>query len=491
MDTAFDHVLDGRLPPATHILGVSPPMLGLHHLTDQYLVDGLTAGEGCVVVTTDRNASSIVSAVDGQLTDAELETLGIVDVTSTSPEPDAIPYHLEVVNSPAELTGIGIAINKLFKRFQDRGVNSYRLVIDSVSTLLVYGEFARVYKFLHTVLNQVGEADGTSVSLLAGDTGQNELAKLEALYDDIIEVRNDDQPVYRVHGRHGSEEWNPFPTALPHKRETAHTKPATSSAITATDIVQTIPPSPDSLQAIIEGIANARLTLTLCNVQSGTEDARRALEPYFERLNVTIRTATLSTELPTDIALLHRGADTLAISGISDLYTAISADLFDRGGMETDVGRPDVLEHARRNTFTVTDGSKLELVRISRLIETRALRIGDGTLHTGFQRLSRINDDFDTWHLYEEIANAGVTVHLYGEPGEVPEPELFTLHTATDGELPESWFVVYDGNGEDAQKMMELCQESDPERYRGFWTHDPAVTDIATSYLETTYVGDD
>lgn len=57
--------------------------------------------------------------------------------------------------------------------------------------------------------------------------------------------------------------------------------------------------------------------------------------------------------------------------------------------------------------------------------------------------------------------------------------------------MPEPWFVVYDGTGEDAQKMMELCRETGPERDRGFWTHDPTVADIATSYLKTTYVGDD
>lgn len=227
------------------------------------------------------------------------------------------------------------------------------------------------------------------------------------------------------------------------------------------------------------------VALTLRN-HTGSDGLVDEFREYFGRFDVAVRAATLSTDTPTTMAILHRGADALATSALSELDAAIGLEALETDDLAA-VPRPDVLEHLDWDQYAIEDGTKLEVVRISRLIGTRALEAGRGTLHAGFQRVDRIRDERNTRDLYERIAGTDVTVHLYGRPGDVPNEELYRLHTVEGGELAESWFVVYDGAGRDARKAAELCEETGPERYTGFWTYRPAVVDAAASYLDATY----
>lgn len=476
--------------PGTHLLGRSPPFVGLQHVTMQYVASGLETGDGCVLVSTNKTAGRVVDTLGDRTTAANFDQLGIVDATRQDPADVTAPCRLESVTSPADLTGIGIAINKLLESLYASDVDGYRVVIDSVSPLLVYADFERVYKFLHAVTNQVDVVDGTSIMLISDDTEQAELHKLESLFDGNIEVRDaDDDPEYRVSWHSGTTDWRPLPIE---SRATGGDISSTSSAGTdrsrasATD--DSVPAlwTADSLHEMITTMEAEQLTLTLCNYTGGAEQ-KAELREYFTRFNVAVRTATLSTETPTNAALLHQGSDVYATSSVSDIVAALNFEGLDTGTDLTSVVQPDVLRYVHRNEYTIEDGSKLELVRICRLIETRALDAGTGTIHAGFQRVDRLDDEFHTRELYEAIAEAGVRVHLYGAPGDLPNEELYTLHTGETDELTTAWFVVYDGGGRDALKAAEVCEETSPDRYSGFWTYRPGIVDAVESYLRTTY----
>jgi hypothetical protein len=242
--------------------------------------------------------------------------------------------------------------------------------------------------------------------------------------------------------------------------------------------------SPASLREIIDAVEATGLTLTLCNAGDGVDET---LRDYFDRLNVTVRTATLSTDTPANVALLHRGSDVFAVSSVGDLDAAIRVNTLDTEADPSSIDAPELLNVVHRDEYSVEEGTKLELVRISRLIETRALGTGDGAIHTGFQRLNRIDDELHTRDVYERIAQAGVTTHLYGRAGHVPNEEWYSLHTADAGELADAWFVVFDGDGQDVRKGALVCEETTPGRYTGFWTYQPDVVDATLSYLEATY----
>jgi hypothetical protein len=452
-------------------------MLGLTGLTTEYVARGLESGAGCIVVTTDRTVGSVASSLAEHTSSSAFRRLGVVDATGQEPDPDSVPCRVESVSSPADLTGIGIGLSKLLETLYADDVPEFRVTVDSISSLLVYAGFDRVYQFLHTVRTRVDDLDGSSVFLLSADTDRDQVAKFETLFDGRIEVREaGDAPEYRIRGAVGSDDWR----VLPGDDSWSDAADVTGGDEAAGAVLD----SPASIHEMIETVEAAGLTLTLCNYD-GDDDLATALRSYFGRHNVDVRTATLSTETPANVALLHRGRESLAASDVSALATAVGDGDDDSPSAGA---RPAVIDHVHRNEYAVADGTKLELVRISRLMESRALGTGRGTLHAGFQDVSRVDDDLGTRRLYERIAGSDVDVHLYGRPGEVPRESYDALHTAETGELVDSWFVVYDGGGRNARKGALVCEETAPGRYTGFWSYQPSLVDAVTGYLERTYV---
>jgi len=470
------------LAPGTHLLGVSPPMTGLRQLGYRYAGAGLTAGEATVVVTTDRDATAVAEAIDSL---APIETLGIVDATDRDPEPDAVPCRLESAGSPADLTGIGIGVVDLIEEFHESGADRYRLLVDSVSSLLVYSAFERVYRLLHSLTNHLSAAGGTSLSLLTSGVDDQAGSRLEGLADGVIELRESPDPQIRVRGLGGSGEWQPF-DAEPIADERSSDPAVEAGSGSDGAAVPAAFEEPASLAVLIDAMATAGYTLTIANYDGG-DDVLAEIREYMERLNVSTRTATLSTDWPANAALLHRGEDVLAATPVAELHNAIGLEAIEADAELLAGVTPELLEHVHRSEYAVENGGKIEMVKISRLVETRALETGAGELHTGFQRIDRVADELGTRQLYESIAEAGVEVHLYGEPGSVPREELYTLHTGADPELSESWFVVHDGADQAARKAALVSEERAPGRYTGFWTYQPELVDSVTGYLTATY----
>lgn len=445
----------GPLAPGTHLLGEGPPMVGLQRLGYRYAAEGLSAGEGTVVVTTDRDATTVAETI-GAL--GPVDTLGIVDATDREPDPETVSCRLDSAGSPADLTGIGIGIVDLLEAFHEAGVDRYRVLIDSVSSLLVYSTFERVYRLLHTVTNQLSAAEGTSLSLLTSGVDDQAGSRLEGLVAGVIELRDRPELQIRVRGLDGPGKWQSF-TDEPIAADLGET--AVGAEQVRTTGGETVPAAftaPESLGVLIDAMATAGYTLTVANYD-GPDEILAEIREYMDRLNVSVQTATLSTDQPANVVLLHRGEDVLAATPVAELHNAIGLEALEADAELTAGVSPAVLEYVHRSEYAVENGGKLEMVKISRLIETRALETQAGALHTGFQRIDRVADELGTQQLYENIAAAGVDVHLYGKAGSVPNEELYTLHTGDDPELAESWFVVHDGAGEPARKAALVSEE--------------------------------
>ena len=135
--------------------------------------------------------------------------------------------------------------------------------------------------------------------------------------------------------------------------------------------------------------------------------------------------------------------------------------------------RPAVFTRLRDNYFESAD--KRRMVMASRIVEFRAWNVGSGTLHAGFQQLSKLDHQPD---VYRNLAATDVDVHVYGEPDREPLPELdLTVHRNDDEEVTRHWWVAYDGNGDDERKIALLAQERGPNAFYGFWTEQPRIVD--------------
>ena len=92
------------------------------------------------------------------------------------------------VASPADLTGVGICLSK---GYDHHGTGGDRCVlIDNLSTLLIYSDVGRIYRFLSMINSRIAEVGDTTVQLLDADAiSSKDKNKLFQLFSTIIQVR--------------------------------------------------------------------------------------------------------------------------------------------------------------------------------------------------------------------------------------------------------------------------------------------------------------
>jgi len=223
----------------------------------------------------------------------------------------------------------------------------------------------------------------------------------------------------------------------------------------------------------------------LCLFNTDPADSiRRDLATYFATQNVRITDGRTASGAPENIAVLSNTSEVLAVLHTSTLKALLEDVPTGSGDFGiTDINYESVLAPLKETTFTSHDTE--QLLYASREIEDRARRLGQGTIHTGFQRCSVMTEQRA---IYTDLARRGVSVHAYGVPDATP-PDLGSgqVHAVSTDEIAQTWFVVFDGGGSDAQKSALLAQEHDENAFYGIWTYDPRFVDHVLAHLTQTY----
>ncbi|WP_324665798.1 DICT sensory domain-containing protein [Haloarcula sediminis] len=238
------------------------------------------------------------------------------------------------------------------------------------------------------------------------------------------------------------------------------------------------------LRQLIEFIQTLEKELALFNIDSSDYIDQQLVE-YFDTQNVRICSYRTTSGMPSDIAVLSTEDDVLEIISVDTLRELV--DSIQPGSTAvgvTDAEYDVILGHLKETTFTSYDTE--QMLYASREIEDRARRVGKGTVHAGFQRCSIMADQRS---IYTDLSEQGLDVNAYGVP-DVPKPNLGggQLHTVETDEIAKTWFVIFDGAGDTAQKSALIAEERDTNTFYGFWTYDAKIVDSALDYLERTYV---
>jgi DICT domain-containing protein len=147
------------------------------------------------------------------------------------------------------------------------------------------------------------------------------------------------------------------------------------------------------------------------------------------------------------------------------------------------------LTDVRDSILTVTDKQKFLLIQISREIEAMALTAGEGVLHSGFQYLSRLDDERETLAAHERLGDADLDVHVYGAPDADPIDYPGVDCDGDDGEeITHSWFVVFTTDRDGPREAALVAHEREPEHWDGFWTFDPELVAEVEAYVESAYL---
>ena len=233
-----------------------------------------------------------------------------------------------------------------------------------------------------------------------------------------------------------------------------------------------------SLSELVAGVEDHEKRLTVFNAD---EDVVADLREHFSDRNVVVAAEATVSGRPGQFVTLGDGDGVIAATDLDGLRERIDRKSVPIG-VEDSPYRP-ILDELDETMFT--SWSIDQILAATREIEDRAFRVGEGRLDSGFQTVSTLAGETD---VYERLGERGVDAHAYAVPDEEPPPhDHFTLHVERAAEIETSWFVVFDGGGDDDQKCALLAEERGPREFYGFWTYDTATVDWLVDYLETTY----
>ena len=181
--------VDG-LPPGS-ILVSGPPMTGKYELLLRFVVEGDRRGDGGLVVTTNDSARSIRADIE-DATGEMSASLRMVDCVSEQRSTGGrLPKdRVEYVNSPGDMTGVGIGVSEQLRRFAEEGTERTRVVFDSLSTLLLYSDSETVFRFLHVLTGRIDDIDAIGLFTIDPTTHDEQtVGTLKQVFDGAVEIR--------------------------------------------------------------------------------------------------------------------------------------------------------------------------------------------------------------------------------------------------------------------------------------------------------------
>ncbi|OKY78567.1 MAG: KaiC-like protein ATPase [Candidatus Methanohalarchaeum thermophilum] len=178
----------------TNILFTAPPLSGKNAFSRNFFYQGLKDNEGCVYVTTTEETNSILKWFK-ENKEVDLDEFeghfGIVDCVTKSQELSEIKgKSIKYASNPGDLTDIGVKISSFLKDFyKSDDLDGIRLIIDTISVILMYSNVKTVFRFLHTFSGRIRSTDAVALYILEeGDHDRKTIQTLKQLVDLSLEA---------------------------------------------------------------------------------------------------------------------------------------------------------------------------------------------------------------------------------------------------------------------------------------------------------------
>ena len=235
-------------------------------------------------------------------------------------------------------------------------------------------------------------------------------------------------------------------------------------------------------------------TLVFANRKRANQTLVDILTDMFDDQEVTV-VVDRDEDIPDDQLVVIRDGRKVAQSSLNEFIDTIilaNEELYTSEPDEIPAERiPDVIKALEDVTFEIDatqspNKVKLLLIVMSRYIEARALRSAEGTLRTGFQKISRLRDERGTKAVYRQLGESPVETHVYGVVDWIPPEELvLTVHGGDSSSYRDHWFVVFDPPADSSEEGMGLLAEKiDNNRWRGTWSSDEEFVDALDDYID-------
>ncbi|NUB91259.1 recombinase RecA [Haloterrigena sp. SYSU A558-1] len=202
-----DVLPDADIEPGTNLLIAGPPLTGKREIAFDILASGANRGNGSIVVTTKDSADKVLETFTGSLEAGVDPDVGIVDCVTkqrgigTVDDDPRIKY----ASSPVDMTGIGIKLSEFLQEFYEgHGLTENRVLLHSVSTLLMYSDLQTVFRFLHVFTGRIQSADAMGLYVIDSTAHDDQtMNTLKQLFDAVIELEepaDGEEPEIRTAG---------------------------------------------------------------------------------------------------------------------------------------------------------------------------------------------------------------------------------------------------------------------------------------------------
>ena len=213
LDDVLPSPLFGAVDPGTNILVAGPAMSGKRQLVLRALAQGASDGDGSVIVTSRDPAEDVIEEFQGYLTDTDVY-LRVIDSVSSQGGNGQGSDVVHSVNSPGDLTGIGIEFSEIARNAESSGVDDLRIGFDSLTPLLMYVELQRLFRFLHVFTSQIQSRDWLGLFAIDPDSHDEQVVNtISQLFDGMIEIRLPDDGGRQIRARgitSSPTDWVPF-----------------------------------------------------------------------------------------------------------------------------------------------------------------------------------------------------------------------------------------------------------------------------------------
>ncbi|MEF8774165.1 MAG: recombinase RecA [Halobacteriales archaeon] len=199
-----DVLPETRVDPGTNLLVSGPPMVDKRRIALEVLSAGAKRGDGSVVVTTKDSADRVLEEF-ARTAAADAGPVGVVDCVSRQQGLDGLDDgpRVKYASSPVDMTGIGIALSEFLEEFQGRVQdNRHRVLLHSLSTMLMYSDLQTVFRFLHVFSGRIQSVDGLGLYVIDATAHDDRtMSTLKQLFDGIVTVeQGEDGPAVSLRG---------------------------------------------------------------------------------------------------------------------------------------------------------------------------------------------------------------------------------------------------------------------------------------------------
>jgi KaiC/GvpD/RAD55 family RecA-like ATPase len=211
--------MDGvEVPVGTSLLVTASEPAGTEFLF-RLLRQGYATGEELLVLTTDDPAGAIADEFESLGGDAEGGATGgvrVIDCQTDAVSVDDESTVAQNVDTPRNLTDIGIGFKDAFDGFEAAGVERVRFGLLSLSVVLSYVDRETAYRFCQTLTRGLRREGALGLFVLNADAhDQRTISTLQRTFDGVLEVAGEgtsgtDATAVRVSGLDGvPDDWIP------------------------------------------------------------------------------------------------------------------------------------------------------------------------------------------------------------------------------------------------------------------------------------------